>query len=125
VSAQEGERIGTRSGLGREGRAGGFGMGESPRWHEGRLWFSNWGTNEIVAVDLEGNSKVIGAGGGGSGWAVSWLRDGRMLVSGGELLRVEPDGTRVRHADLRHVSPSGRPSRGRSCPAPRRWRERP
>jgi len=27
----------------------GFGMGESPRWHEGRLWFSSWGTAEIVA----------------------------------------------------------------------------
>ena len=40
----------------------GFGMGESPRWHEGRLWFSSWGTDEIVAVDLEGNSEVIGAG---------------------------------------------------------------
>ena len=77
----------------------GFGMGESPRWHEGRIWFSNWGTNEIVAVDLEGNSEVIGAGGGGSGWAVNWLGDGRMLVTGGELLRVEPDASRVRHAD--------------------------
>ena len=85
----------------------GFGMGESPRWHEGRLWFSNWGTNEIVAVDVEGNREVIGAGGGGSGWAVNWLRDGRMLVTGGELLRVEPDGSRVRHADLRHISPYG------------------
>jgi hypothetical protein len=85
----------------------GFGMGESPRWHEGRLWFSNWGANEIVAVDLEGNSEVIGAGGGGSGWAVNWLRDGRMLVTGSELLRVEHDASRVRHADLRHVSPYG------------------
>jgi sugar lactone lactonase YvrE len=36
---------------------GGLGMGESPRWHDGRLWFSNWGTNEIVAVDLEGTAK--------------------------------------------------------------------
>ena len=36
----------------------GFGMGESPRWHEGRLWFSNWGTNEIVAVDIEGNAAL-------------------------------------------------------------------
>lgn len=45
----------------------GFGMGESPRWHEGRLWFSNRGTNEIVAVDLEGDAEVIGAGGGGAG----------------------------------------------------------
>jgi sugar lactone lactonase YvrE len=85
----------------------GFGMGESPRWHEGRLWFSSWGTNEIIAVDSEGSSEVIGAGGGGSGWAVNWLRDGRMLVTGGELLRLEPDGSRVRHADLRQISPYG------------------
>jgi sugar lactone lactonase YvrE len=85
----------------------GFGMGESPRWHDGRLWFSNWGTNEIVAVDLEGNPEVIGSGGGGAGWAVNWLPDGRMLVTGSELQRVEPDGSRVRHADLSDVSPCG------------------
>jgi sugar lactone lactonase YvrE len=85
----------------------GLGMGESPRWHDGRLWFSNWGTDEIVAVDLEGNGEVIGAGGGGSGWATNWLPDGRMLVTGGELIRLEPDGGRVRHADLSHISPHG------------------
>jgi sugar lactone lactonase YvrE len=86
---------------------GDLGMGESPRWHDGRLWFSNWGTNEIVAVDLEGKSEVIGPGGGGSGWAAGWLPDGRMLVTGDELTRVEPDGSRVRHADLSHISPHG------------------
>jgi sugar lactone lactonase YvrE len=86
----------------------GFGMGESPRWHEGRLWFSNWGTNEIVAVDLDGNSEVIGAGGGGSGWAVDWLPDGQMLVTGSALQRVAPSvGSRVRHADLSDLSPYG------------------
>jgi sugar lactone lactonase YvrE len=85
----------------------GLGMGESPRWHDGRLWFSNWGTNEIVAVDLEGKGEVMGPGGGGSGWAADWLPDGRMLVTGGELIRVEPDGGRVRHADLSHISPHG------------------
>src|SRR5437773_6426779 len=37
----------------------GLAYGESPRWHEGRLWFSNWGMQEIVAVDLEGHSEVI------------------------------------------------------------------
>ena len=36
----------------------GLGMGESPRWHDGRLWFSDWGTNEVVAVDHEGNASV-------------------------------------------------------------------
>jgi sugar lactone lactonase YvrE len=82
-------------------------MGESPRWHEGRLWFSSWGTDEIIAVDLDGASEVIGPGGGGAGWAVGWLPDGRMLVTGAELMRVEPDGSRVRHVDLSRISPYG------------------
>ena len=85
----------------------GLGMGESPRWHDRRLWFSNWGTDEIVAVDLDGNSEVIGAGGGGSGWATNWLPDGPMLITGEELIRVEPNGSRTRHADLSHISPHG------------------
>jgi sugar lactone lactonase YvrE len=49
-------------------------IGESPRWHEGRLWFSNWGTQEIVAVDLEGNSEVVGEGPRASGGPpIGWL----------------------------------------------------
>jgi sugar lactone lactonase YvrE len=82
-------------------------MCESPRWHDGRLWFSNWGTDEIGVVDLDGNRDVVGRGGGGSGWATDWLPDGRMLVTGAELIRVEPDGSRVQHADLSHISPYG------------------
>jgi sugar lactone lactonase YvrE len=85
----------------------GLGMGESPRWHDGRLWFSDWGTDEIVAVDLDGHNEVMDRGGGGSGWAANWLPDGRMLVTGGELIRVEADGARVRHADLSHISRYG------------------
>jgi sugar lactone lactonase YvrE len=85
----------------------GLGMGESPRWHDGRLWFSHWGIDEIVAIDLEGNSEVMGPGGGGSGWAANWLPDGRMLVTGGQLMRVEPDGSRVPHALLGDISSHG------------------
>lgn len=73
---------------------------ESPRWHEGRLWFAHWGTGEIVAVDLDGHSEVTGHGPAGLGWAIDWLPDGRLLVTGKELLRREPDGSMVRHADL-------------------------
>ena len=86
---------------------GDLGLGESPRWHAGRLWFSSWGTNEVVAVDVEGQREIIGPGGGGAGWAVDWLPDGRMLITGEELMRVEPDGSRVPHADLRDLVPYG------------------
>jgi hypothetical protein len=37
----------------------GLGFGESPRWHRDRLWFSNWGKQEVVAVDLKGRSEVM------------------------------------------------------------------
>ena len=36
----------------------GVAMGESPRWHENRLWFSDWGAQEILAVDPNGKSEV-------------------------------------------------------------------
>jgi sugar lactone lactonase YvrE len=85
----------------------GLAMPESPRWHDGRLWLSNWGTKEIVAVDLDGNSDVVGEGPDGLGWATNWLLDGRLLITGPELIRVELDGSRVVQADLSHISPFG------------------
>jgi sugar lactone lactonase YvrE len=57
-------------------------IGESPRWHEERLWFANWGTEEIVAVALEGDAEVVGEGPPGLGWSIDWLPDGRLLVYG-------------------------------------------
>jgi hypothetical protein len=32
---------------------------ESPRWHDGRLWFSHWGTDEIIALGLDGEREVV------------------------------------------------------------------
>src|SRR5262245_62316965 len=63
----------------------GLAIPESPRWHEGRLWFSNWGTRQIVAVDLDGNSEVVGEGPDGLGWGTNRLPDGRLLITGPEL----------------------------------------
>src|SRR3954470_11569260 len=81
-------------------------FGEQPRWHEDRLWFSDWGTQEVIAVDLEGNSEVI-LQGPSFPLCVDWLPDGRLLVVSareGLLLRREPDGSLVTHGDLTGVS---------------------
>lgn len=77
---------------------------ESPRWHDGRLWFAHWGTDEIVAVDLDGGTEIVGHGPGGFGWSLGWLPDGRLLVTGERLMRQEPDGSMVQHADLSKLS---------------------
>lgn len=86
-------------------------FGESPRWHDDRLWFSNWGAQEIVAVDLEGRSEVI-VRMASSPFCFDWLHDGRLLIilaGDGLLLRQEPDGSLVTHADLSHLSECSRP----------------
>jgi sugar lactone lactonase YvrE len=77
----------------------GLGIPESPRWHDGRLWFCNWIAQEIVAVGLDGEAEVAGAGPTAMGHSIDWLPDGRMLVTGSDLSRQEPDGTMVTHAD--------------------------
>ena len=81
-------------------------FGEQPRWHEGRLWFSDWWTQEVIAVDLEGNSEVV-LQGPSFPLCVDWLPDGRLLVVSardGLLLRRESDGSLVTHADLATAS---------------------
>jgi sugar lactone lactonase YvrE len=85
----------------------GLTMVESPRWHDGRLWFPHWGTPEIIAVDLEGNARVMAQGPSGLGHSIGWLPDGRLLVTGDRIRRYEPDGTMVVHANPDDISPYG------------------
>jgi hypothetical protein len=40
----------------------------------------------------------------GLGWSIGWLPDGQLLVTGERLLRREPDGSLVEHADLGALS---------------------
>jgi sugar lactone lactonase YvrE len=81
-------------------------FGESPRWHDGRLWLSDWGTQEVIAVDVEGRSEVV-VRVPSFPFCIDFLPDGRLLVVSSDerrLLRREPDGSLVTHADLAALS---------------------
>src|SRR5215831_10373863 len=85
----------------------GLAMGESPRWHDGRLWFSDWGAQEIVATDLEGNREVVLRVPFILPFSIDWLPDGRLVVVSGReglLLRQDAAGGLVTHADLTRLS---------------------
>src|SRR5262245_48683836 len=84
----------------------GLAMGESPRWHNDRLWLSDMGAREVIAVDLAGKSEVVARVPNGL-TGIGFLPDGRLLIASmhdGLLLRREPDGSLVTHADLRGLS---------------------
>jgi sugar lactone lactonase YvrE len=79
---------------------------ESPRWHDDRLLFADWGSGEvgeILALDPAGRAEVVSEVEALS--CIDRLPDGRLLaISGGSLLRRENDGTFVKHADLAELS---------------------
>jgi sugar lactone lactonase YvrE len=85
----------------------GIGLGESPRWHDGRLWFSDWVAQELIAVSPDGESEVV-ANVRSLPFSIDWLPDGPLLItSGRQLLRMEPDGSLVTHRDLSELSEHG------------------
>ena len=78
-------------------------IGESARWHDGRVWLSNWGAQEILAFDLEGQREVVTQVPTTLPFSIDWLPDGQLLVVAGpeqRLLRQEPDGSLIDHADM-------------------------
>jgi sugar lactone lactonase YvrE len=85
----------------------GIGLGESPRWHDGRLWFSDWVAHQVIGLHPEGRSEVM-AEVDAFPFSIDWLPAGPMLITAGrQLLRMEPDGSLVTHRDLSHVSDHG------------------
>ncbi len=90
--------MGSRARVVREGLY----FGEAPRWHEGRLWYSDFYDHGVHALDAEGHDEnVLELDGQTSG--LGWLPDGRLLMVSmldRRVLRVEKNGQIVTHADL-------------------------
>jgi sugar lactone lactonase YvrE len=88
--------------------AGGFGFLESPRWHEGRLWVSDFFDGRVSSLGGDDGDRrtelVIDDRPSGLGW----LPDGRLLVVSMRkrlVLRREHDGSVEVHADLSRLAP--------------------
>ena len=74
---------------------------EGPRWHDGRLWFSDMHSQQVLAVDDDGKLEtIVEVPQEPSG--LGWLPDGRLLVVSmrdRKLMRLDPEGL-VEVADL-------------------------
>ncbi len=79
---------------------------EAPRWRNGRLWISDFYTRQVIAADMDGKvEKIAAVEQQPSG--LGWLPDGRLLIVSmldKKLLRREPDGSLVVHADLSGIA---------------------
>lgn len=82
--------------------AEGIYFGEGPRWHQGRLWFSDFYAHAVKSVSLDGDVRVeLELGDQPSG--LGWMPDGSLLVVSmkkREVWRRWPDGRFERHADI-------------------------
>lgn len=76
---------------------------ECPRWRDQRIWFADFYTYRVYSAAEDGSDLRVEAEVPQQPSGLGWLPDGRLLVVSmrdARLLRREPDGTLVTHADL-------------------------
>lgn len=77
-------------------------FGEGPRWHDGKLWFSDMHGETVYTVDPDGNLETIVTLEDDQPSGLGWLPDGRLLIvsmTRRQLLVME-DGNLSVFADL-------------------------
>ena len=88
----------------------GVDFGEGPRWHDGRLWFSDFYQQTISSVEVHpdgSGTRHVELTHDGRPSGLGWLPDGRLLfvsMLDRKVMRRETDGTVVEHADLSAVT---------------------
>lgn len=86
----------------------GLTFGERPRWHGGRLWYSDFYSHSVRSVRADGTDQRLEAAVPGRPSGLGWLPDGRLLVvsmQDRQILRRERDETLSTHADLGALVP--------------------
>ncbi|MFI5953902.1 SMP-30/gluconolactonase/LRE family protein [Cryptosporangium sp. NPDC051539] len=86
----------------------GLRFAESPRWRGDRLWFSDIFADRVMTVDGSGRAEVVVDVARPSG--LGFLPDGRLLIvtlAEPSVLRLEPTGDVVVHADLSGLAVGG------------------
>ena len=85
----------------------GVDFGEGPRWHDGRLWYSDFHQRAVYAVTPDGEREVVHGDLSDRPSGLGWTPDGRLLVVAMQqrkLLREDDTGALVEHADLSGVA---------------------
>jgi sugar lactone lactonase YvrE len=86
----------------------GVDFAEGPRWHDGRLWYSDFFQRAIYAVSTDGEREAMWSGLADRPSGLGWLPDGRLLAVSMEerklLVEADGGGALVEHADLSSVA---------------------
>jgi sugar lactone lactonase YvrE len=80
---------------------------ECPRWHDGRVYVSDFYTEQVLAVGLDGGEPETVARVPGQPSGLGWLPDGSLLavsMTGHKVWRLTADGELALHADLAEYS---------------------
>ena len=87
--------------------ADGLAFGEGPRWHDGRLWFSDMYRRQVVALAPGGEPEVVVEWPDDDLSGLGWLPDGRLLVVAMRTRRLmlHQDGGLEEVADLTPHAP--------------------
>jgi sugar lactone lactonase YvrE len=87
----------------------GMAFTECPRWHDGRLWFSDFYTYRVYSAAEDGSDLRTEAEVPGQPSGLGWLPDGQLLVVSQrdrKILRRHHGGTLQTHADLQAMAPA-------------------
>jgi len=85
----------------------GLSFTECPRWRDGRLYVSDRYTRRVLALGMDGTAETF-ARTSGLPCGLGFLPDGRLLITSmldRKILRREPNGAVVEHADLSTFAP--------------------